>query len=108
MYPRPIKHVDSGFLAQENRAQAGLNVVESTPPLPRLSLVSACMPLHAHMNLPILSSCQASDYESYACSRPLPQQVTQLYRERIPAGGAVLDLCSSWVSHLPRDVKYSK
>jgi SAM-dependent methyltransferase len=29
------------------------------------------------------------------------RQLTQLYAERIPEGGAVLDLCSSWVSHLP-------
>ncbi|GAX76109.1 hypothetical protein CEUSTIGMA_g3552.t1 [Chlamydomonas eustigma] len=35
-------------------------------------------------------------------------QVTELYRQRIPAGGAVLDLCSSWVSHLPPEVEYSK
>ncbi len=27
--------------------------------------------------------------------------VTQLYREFFPAGGAILDLMSSWVSHLP-------
>jgi len=32
--------------------------------------------------------------------------VTQLYRERLPAGGAVLDLMSSWVSHLPPEVEY--
>ncbi|KAG2446475.1 hypothetical protein HYH02_008466 [Chlamydomonas schloesseri] len=35
-------------------------------------------------------------------------QVTELYRQRIPEGGAVLDLCSSWVSHLPPEVTYSK
>jgi SAM-dependent methyltransferase len=35
-------------------------------------------------------------------------QLTQLYRERLPAGGDVLDLCSSWVSHLPRDVRYGR
>lgn len=35
-------------------------------------------------------------------------QVTELYRQRIPPGGSVLDLCSSWVSHLPPEVKYSK
>ncbi len=34
-------------------------------------------------------------------------QVTQLYRERIPKGGKVLDLCSSWVSHLPPEIEYS-
>jgi SAM-dependent methyltransferase len=32
--------------------------------------------------------------------------VTQAYRERLPAGGKVLDLMSSWVSHLPDDVAY--
>ena len=32
--------------------------------------------------------------------------VTRVYRERLPPGGAVLDLMSSWVSHLPEDVAY--
>jgi SAM-dependent methyltransferase len=32
--------------------------------------------------------------------------VTQLYREFFPAGGAILDLMSSWVSHLPPEVDY--
>jgi SAM-dependent methyltransferase len=35
------------------------------------------------------------------------QRLTQLYRERIPAGAVVLDLMSSWVSHLPDDVIYA-
>ncbi len=34
--------------------------------------------------------------------------VTQLYREHLPAGGAVLDLMSSWVSHLPPEISYGK
>lgn len=34
--------------------------------------------------------------------------VTALYREFFPAGGAILDLMSSWVSHLPADVSYSR
>jgi SAM-dependent methyltransferase len=34
--------------------------------------------------------------------------VTQLYRELFPAGGAVLDLMSSWVSHLPENVSYAR
>jgi SAM-dependent methyltransferase len=34
--------------------------------------------------------------------------VTQLYREYFPAGGAILDLMSSWVSHLPPDVSYGR
>ncbi len=34
--------------------------------------------------------------------------VTQLYRELLPVGGAILDLMSSWVSHLPPDVEYRR
>ncbi|HZF68928.1 MAG TPA: methyltransferase domain-containing protein [Gemmatirosa sp.] len=34
--------------------------------------------------------------------------VTALYRELLPAGGAVLDCMSSWVSHLPDDVAYAR
>lgn len=32
---------------------------------------------------------------------------TQFYRELLPAGGHILDLMSSWVSHLPEDVPYA-
>lgn len=32
--------------------------------------------------------------------------VTALYREILPPGGAILDLMSSWVSHLPDEVRY--
>ncbi|KAK3267062.1 hypothetical protein CYMTET_24359 [Cymbomonas tetramitiformis] len=35
-------------------------------------------------------------------------KLTQLYRERIQPGASVLDLCSSWISHLPPEVSYSK
>jgi SAM-dependent methyltransferase len=34
--------------------------------------------------------------------------VTQLYREHFPPGGAILDLMSSWVSHLPPEVRYRR
>lgn len=34
--------------------------------------------------------------------------VTQLYREYLPAGGAILDLMSSWISHLPPEVAYHR
>lgn len=34
--------------------------------------------------------------------------VTQLYREYFPANGVILDLMSSWVSHLPPEVQYSR
>lgn len=33
--------------------------------------------------------------------------VTNLYRQVVPAGGDVLDLMSSWVSHLPDEVAYA-
>ncbi len=34
--------------------------------------------------------------------------VTQLYREFFPAGGEVLDLMSSWISHLPPEIRYRR
>jgi SAM-dependent methyltransferase len=33
--------------------------------------------------------------------------VTRVYRETLPPGSTILDLMSSWVSHLPADVAYS-
>jgi SAM-dependent methyltransferase len=36
------------------------------------------------------------------------ERLTRLYRERIPARAVVLDLTSSWVSHLPDDVIYER
>jgi SAM-dependent methyltransferase len=34
--------------------------------------------------------------------------LTQVYRELVPAGAHVLDLMSSWVSHLPPEVDYGR
>ncbi len=34
--------------------------------------------------------------------------LTQAYRELLPPSGAVLDLMSSWVSHLPEEVKFAR
>jgi SAM-dependent methyltransferase len=34
--------------------------------------------------------------------------VTDLYRASLPPGGAILDLMSSWVSHLPPEVPYRR
>src|ERR671911_2607999 len=34
--------------------------------------------------------------------------VTQLYRELFPSGGEILDLMSSWISHLPPEVEYRR
>lgn len=35
-------------------------------------------------------------------------RLTELYRSRLPAGAVVLDLMSSWVSHLPPDGAYAE
>jgi SAM-dependent methyltransferase len=34
--------------------------------------------------------------------------LTQVYRELLPRGGRILDLMSSWVSHLPPGVEYAR
>jgi SAM-dependent methyltransferase len=34
--------------------------------------------------------------------------LTGLYREILPAGGVLLDLMSSWASHLPSDIRYAE
>ena len=36
------------------------------------------------------------------------EAVTQLYREFLPEDSVILDLMSSWISHLPSDVVYEK
>ena len=36
------------------------------------------------------------------------EAVTALYRERLAAGSRVLDLMSSWISHLPKDIAYTE
>ena len=35
-------------------------------------------------------------------------RLTSFYREHIPSGAVVLDLGSSWVSHLPEDIHYER
>src|SRR5712671_7665234 len=34
--------------------------------------------------------------------------LTELYRAVLPAGGVLLDLMSSWVSHLPPEIEYAE
>lgn len=36
------------------------------------------------------------------------QKLTQLYRERLKPGGKILDLMSSWVSHLPPEMEFAE
>lgn len=35
-------------------------------------------------------------------------EVTRLYREHLPPGGELLDLMTSWVSHLPGELSYAR
>lgn len=56
---------------------------------------------------------EASDADFYAIPRLVTHidddaiaAATAFYRDLLPAGGRVLDLMSSWVSHLPPDVAY--
>jgi SAM-dependent methyltransferase len=58
---------------------------------------------------------EASDHEFYREPRFVTHiddatiaALTDFYRELIPAGSAVLDLMSSWVSHLPDEVAYRR
>jgi hypothetical protein len=39
---------------------------------------------------------------------PAIAALTQFYRKVLPAGGVVLDLMSSWISHLPDEVSYAE
>lgn len=40
--------------------------------------------------------------------QPFRNRLTNLYRDRIPSCAVVLDLMSSWVSHLPDEISYDK
>ena len=58
---------------------------------------------------------ETPDAEFYAAPRLVTHiddsaiaAVTRLYREYFPAGGAILDLMSSWVSHLPPEAFYRR
>ncbi len=58
---------------------------------------------------------EAPDHIFYAAPRfvthidaKATMAVTELYRTLFPAGGRLLDLMSSWISHLPRDISYAE
>jgi SAM-dependent methyltransferase len=58
---------------------------------------------------------ESPDEDFYRCPRFVQHidegaiaAVTELYRQLFPPGGAILDLCSSWVSHLPPEVPYGR
>ena len=58
---------------------------------------------------------ESSDLQFYAQPRLVAHiepetiaAVTQLYRELLPPKGAILDMMSSWISHLPPEMEFSR
>lgn len=58
---------------------------------------------------------ESMDYEFYMQPRFVTHvddgaiaSLTEYYRRALPAGGAILDLCSSWISHLPSEVEFAR
>ncbi|HZK91816.1 MAG TPA: class I SAM-dependent methyltransferase [Stellaceae bacterium] len=69
------------------------------------------MSLHppASLSLALDLRFHASDVEGFAdVDAAALAAITELYREVMPAGGAVLDVMSSWVSHLPPEIYYRR
>jgi len=71
--------------------------------------------LHALRKGPLEREDDGADEEFYSAARLVThiddgaiKAVTQLYREYFPPGGAVLDLMSSWISHLPAEAVYRR
>lgn len=68
-----------------------------------------------HWPEPLPRQDDSDDAEFYSFSRFVThiddaaiEAVKGLYRELLPAGGKVLDLMSSWVSHLPEEATYAE
>ena len=58
---------------------------------------------------------ESSDADFYATPRLVAhiepatiEAVTKLYRELLPENGAILDLMSSWISHLPPEMNFAR
>jgi SAM-dependent methyltransferase len=55
-----------------------------------------------------IDAAAGASVESAAVDEAAIAAITDLHREIFPAGGAILDLMSGWVSHLPPEVPYSR
>jgi SAM-dependent methyltransferase len=71
-----------------------------------MALVPITAPAHAEACFDTLAD------NEFACATRIDAAaiaaITNLYREILPPGGAILDLMSSWVSHLPPEIPYSR
>jgi SAM-dependent methyltransferase len=69
-----------------------------------MALLPMTAPAHSGVRLDAFAGpelAQARRIDSAAISA-----ITELYREVLPSGGAILDLMSGWVSHLPPEIPY--
>jgi SAM-dependent methyltransferase len=62
----------------------------------------------AHFDTRLDASAGADFGRARQIDAPTIAAITELYREVLPPGGAILDLMSSWVSHLPPEIPYSR
>ncbi len=73
---------------------------EMTPllPKPAIGRVDELFDPSAGIELPQLAQIDAAALAA----------ITDLYRQILPTGGAILDLMSGWVSHLPPEIAYAR
>src|ERR1051325_10372270 len=69
----------------------------------------------AQFQYPAVSAGEAFSDPIFARESPFPQidggaiaAITDLYREILPPGGAILDVLSGWVPHLPPEAPYRR
>lgn len=62
--------------------------------------------IQAHLEMPPDSAAGPEPAGAKNIDAAAIAAVTELYREILPPSGAVLDLMSSWVSHLPPEIPY--
>src|SRR5947207_15704342 len=71
-----------------------------------MALLSMTIPAHSDARFDASASAElarASQIDAAAIAA-----ITDLYRQILPPGGAILDLMSGWVSHLPPEIPYSR
>lgn len=108
-FPRIVKHVDDGFLRQLTELYRQVRFLRPGRTALTQFLCTQSMLLPCPAALRACMGLQAVRVGGIRSPFPTSAAVPPALRlQRIPAGADVLDLCSSWVSHLPDDVKYGK
>src|SRR5205814_180396 len=102
---RPSAHPPPpGYASSRSRISPGPRRRKPTGPLSAMTMPPLSPDLFARLD-------ESPDDLFYATPRFVTHiddaaiaAVTQLYREHFPPGGAILDLMSSWISHLPPEI----